>query len=199
MLPCCHPAPLLQAGFAFSKISDGLSIIVDSLKRLSSLAAETERIYTLLDELHILDPNMSTTNAPKDSKADGSIKSMGAGTIQRSLLTTTADMVLSVTGLTVSAPRAPGTTQPGHLVARDLTFKVARGQSILIMGPSGCGKSSLLRVIAGLWTHGQGSIACVQKQVCSHWQRVCCIVDVLKRGVCLAPLWWLLVSCTCVV
>lgn len=32
------------------------------------------------------------------------------------------------------------------------------GESLLIMGPSGCGKSSLLRVIAGLWTTGTGSI-----------------------------------------
>lgn len=32
------------------------------------------------------------------------------------------------------------------------------GESLLVMGPSGCGKSSLLRVIAGLWTIGSGTI-----------------------------------------
>lgn len=32
------------------------------------------------------------------------------------------------------------------------------GESLLVMGPSGCGKSSLLRVIAGLWTVGSGTV-----------------------------------------
>lgn len=32
------------------------------------------------------------------------------------------------------------------------------GESLLVMGPSGCGKSSLLRIIAGLWTVGGGTI-----------------------------------------
>jgi putative ATP-binding cassette transporter len=27
-----------------------------------------------------------------------------------------------------------------------------------VMGPSGCGKSSLLRIIAGLWTVGSGTL-----------------------------------------
>jgi ABC-type uncharacterized transport system fused permease/ATPase subunit len=34
----------------------------------------------------------------------------------------------------------------------------AAGESLLVMGPSGCGKSSLLRVIAGLWTVGSGTV-----------------------------------------
>jgi ABC-type dipeptide/oligopeptide/nickel transport system ATPase subunit len=32
------------------------------------------------------------------------------------------------------------------------------GESLLVMGPSGCGKSSLLRIIAGLWTVGSGTL-----------------------------------------
>ena len=39
----------------------------------------------------------------------------------------------------------------GRLLVRDLSFRVERGKSLLIMGPSGCGKSSTLRMIAGLW------------------------------------------------
>jgi hypothetical protein len=35
----------------------------------------------------------------------------------------------------------------------------APGESLLVMGPSGCGKSSLLRVIAGLWTAGSGTVS----------------------------------------
>lgn len=40
---------------------------------------------------------------------------------------------------------------PGKLLLRDLSLKVARGESLIIMGASGCGKSSTLRMIAGLW------------------------------------------------
>ncbi len=32
-----------------------------------------------------------------------------------------------------------------------LTFKLAAGQSLLVVGPPGCGKSTLLRLLSGLW------------------------------------------------
>jgi vitamin B12/bleomycin/antimicrobial peptide transport system ATP-binding/permease protein len=42
---------------------------------------------------------------------------------------------------------------------RELSIAVAAGSRILVRGPSGSGKSSLLRVIAGLWTAGTGTLA----------------------------------------
>eukprot|EP00892_Ulva_mutabilis_P009492 jgi/Ulvmu1/6915/UM031_0122.1 len=57
---------------------------------------------------------------------------------------------------------AGGAEEAGYLVADGLALTVMRGMTVLLMGPSGCGKSSLLRVIAGLWTHGSGDIACVE-------------------------------------
>lgn len=39
-----------------------------------------------------------------------------------------------------------------------INLKIAPGEKILLKGPSGCGKSTFLRVLAGLWTHGEGSI-----------------------------------------
>ncbi len=44
------------------------------------------------------------------------------------------------------------------LLRRDLDLLIAPGESLLVVGPSGCGKSSLLRVIAGLWVEGSGTI-----------------------------------------
>ena len=165
----------MQASFAFSRISEGLSVMISSLKTLSSLAAETERIYDLCTALHILDKapadhpkQQSTVHAAskndqeKSALLDGhDVSDVG---VQRSLIPASDDTVLSIKHLTVSTPQAGATHSGGHLVADDFSLHLSKGQSILIMGPSGCGKSSLLRVIAGLWTHGQGSVACVRKQ-----------------------------------
>jgi putative ATP-binding cassette transporter len=45
-----------------------------------------------------------------------------------------------------------------QLLLRDLDLAVPPGAGVLITGASGAGKSSLLRVIAGLWTSGSGTV-----------------------------------------
>jgi len=40
----------------------------------------------------------------------------------------------------------------------DVSFSVNEGDAILVTGPNGSGKSSLLRVIAGLWDRGAGTV-----------------------------------------
>lgn len=49
-------------------------------------------------------------------------------------------------------------TPTGEVLFRDLSFRVERGQSMVITGPSGSGKSSLLRVILGAWPTESGTI-----------------------------------------
>lgn len=44
------------------------------------------------------------------------------------------------------------------VLCTDLNLTVRKGHSLLIMGPSGAGKTTILRTIAGLWSHGSGSI-----------------------------------------
>lgn len=57
--------------------------------------------------------------------------------------------------------RVPGSSSSDLLFGPlGLSFSLSSSQSLLIMGPSGCGKSSLLRVISGLWSSGEGSIQC---------------------------------------
>ncbi len=47
----------------------------------------------------------------------------------------------------------------GRPLLTDLDIELAGGDSLLVKGPSGSGKTSLLRSLAGLWPHVQGSIA----------------------------------------
>ena len=45
-----------------------------------------------------------------------------------------------------------------RLVFRDLGFKIARGEALLLAGPNGSGKSTLLRLLAGLLSPIAGSL-----------------------------------------
>ena len=47
----------------------------------------------------------------------------------------------------------------------DLTIDIPRGSFVVLLGPSGCGKSTTLRLIAGLETADQGTIAIDGKDV----------------------------------
>ncbi|MCF2904989.1 ABC transporter ATP-binding protein [Octadecabacter sp. CECT 8868] len=45
-----------------------------------------------------------------------------------------------------------------HVALRDISIEVASGEFICLLGGSGCGKTTLLRLIAGLETHDQGTL-----------------------------------------
>ena len=59
---------------------------------------------------------------------------------------------LSVEEITLQTPNYE------RILVRDLTVAVPPGEGLMIVGASGLGKSSLLRMIAGLWDAGTGSI-----------------------------------------
>jgi ABC-type uncharacterized transport system fused permease/ATPase subunit len=85
------------------------------------------------------------------------------GTITRRDLTAAAPL-LRVSALTLPLPRpaiddvAGGSGGEAPCLVRDLSFDVARGDSLLLCGPSGCGKTSVLRALAGLWGSGSGEV-----------------------------------------
>jgi putative ABC transport system ATP-binding protein len=64
------------------------------------------------------------------------------------------DIVLEARNLTkqVSSPEGPLT------IVRDISFTVARGESVALVGPSGAGKSTVLALLAGLDLPSSGEV-----------------------------------------
>lgn len=54
---------------------------------------------------------------------------------------------ISVTNLRLKFPGEES------LVFKDLSFRVSKGEKVLLLGPSGCGKSTLLQVLSGIIPH----------------------------------------------
>ena len=66
-------------------------------------------------------------------------------------------------------------------VLREVTFSVARGETLGVVGPNGAGKSTLLRVIAGIIAPEEGSVKVLGDAVSSLRR------DVLARRLALVP------------
>jgi NitT/TauT family transport system ATP-binding protein len=52
-----------------------------------------------------------------------------------------------------------------HLVIKNVSVKIGRGEFVSLIGPSGCGKSTLLSMVAGLTTPGRGEVRVVGQPV----------------------------------
>eukprot|EP00435_Cladocopium_sp_Y103_P019387 s1566_g4.t1 len=70
------------------------------------------------------------------------------------------EVLLQLDELTIFTPK-------GHTpLVEQINLQVKAGEALMLCGPSGVGKSSLLRVIAGLWHRGSGTIhRCAQKEM----------------------------------
>ena len=64
--------------------------------------------------------------------------------------------VIELSRCTVYTPARKGLLP--KLLLRDVSLRIEKGESVVIMGPSGCGKSSFLRVVAGLWPPTAGTV-----------------------------------------
>jgi putative ABC transport system ATP-binding protein len=73
----------------------------------------------------------------------------------------TRDIVLEARSLSkqVSSPEGPLT------IVREVSFEVARGESIALVGPSGAGKSTLLALLAGLELPSSGEVLLAGEQL----------------------------------
>ena len=121
-----------QADMAFSQILTSLSLIVASFGDISNFIAVINRLGSFNDSL-----NEDTTTASKDKpKID---ETSGDG--------------FKLTNVTIETPDYK------RILIKNLDLEInSKSGSLLIVGPSGCGKSSLLRVLAGLWNAGSGSV-----------------------------------------
>ncbi|GMH39495.1 hypothetical protein BSKO_07393 [Bryopsis sp. KO-2023] len=130
-----------QATYAFDRIEQALSTFVDKFQEISGLAAQTERLEVLMavmDQIHEGEASSDDDGVAKISK------------IMR--VPVQSPTVLQFESVEFSTPGAK------QIICANQDFALSEGESLLVVGPSGCGKSSLLRVIAGLWTAGKGTV-----------------------------------------
>ncbi|BBN07121.1 vitamin B12/bleomycin/antimicrobial peptide transport system ATP-binding/permease protein [Marchantia polymorpha subsp. ruderalis] len=155
---------IAQTGFAFNRILQALSLIVMRFDNFSGLAAQTERLDSLITSLgkHTGDKQLLQQTSRKSSPSQ--LKDMEEEQASE------GDFLLDVPENGYSSGKflrdeGPGllmkdlsVTTPNmkNMIIKDLNVSLAPGETLLVMGPSGCGKSSLLRAIAGLWNRGSG-------------------------------------------
>lgn len=120
-----------QAGFAFDRVLEALSIVVSEFERLSLFAAGVNRLATFADAIE----------TPTAARQPGA-----------TFIDTVEDSRLALEHVTLLTPNYQRT------LVRDLLVTVQPGEGLVIVGQSGAGKSSLLRAIAGLWNSGTGCI-----------------------------------------
>lgn len=127
-----------QSSSAFNHVLSDVSLVVYQLESLAGFSAVVDRLGEFSEAVA----------AAKDARG-GVVLTQGGGERGAPLL--------SVDRVTLFPPGAATATTTLPLVS-DLTFDVARGDSLLVMGPSGAGKTSILRAAAGLWSDGGGRI-----------------------------------------
>lgn len=120
---------IVEATGAFTAIMGSLTILVDNMEDLASFAAGINRVRTLNRRLKKHGP-----------KKRGETISFVEGSTFR------------FDGVTLHTPNYERT------LIRKLEASVAPGANLMIVGDSGLGKSSLLRMMAGLWNCGSGTL-----------------------------------------
>lgn len=119
-----------QAGFAFAQVLGALSIIVFNFGSLSSYAAVITRLGAFWDAFNELE---------------------GKGSDSLPTIKVIQDEKIEFKDVTIYTPKRDQT------LVQDLSFAL-NSERLLITGESGSGKSSIFRIIAGLWTAGQGTV-----------------------------------------
>ena len=121
---------IVEATGAFSAIMGSLTILLDNMEDLSRYAAGIRRVKTL----------------------NASLNRVGSARSGRETIQMVEGESLHFDNVTLQTPNYERT------LIRELTASIPCGKSLMIVGGSGLGKSSLLRMMAGLWNCGEGTV-----------------------------------------
>ena len=122
---------IVQATGAFAAIMGSLTILVDNMESLAGFAAGIRRVQGL----------------------NRYLKRSAAPVIPgRDKIAMVVSERLNFDNVTLQTPNYERT------LIRELTASIESGEHLMIVGGSGLGKSSLLRMMAGLWNCGTGTI-----------------------------------------
>ncbi len=127
---------VVSATGAFVKVFGALNIVVTKFDQLSYFTAGVGRLDRFARSLKLRDDQ--DDQPPNDTLPQ---------------IITKPDQEIAFEGVTVQTPDGK------RILVKDLSIELASGERLLIAGASGGGKSSLLRVFAGLWLVGRGTVS----------------------------------------
>ncbi|ODQ77567.1 hypothetical protein BABINDRAFT_41201 [Babjeviella inositovora NRRL Y-12698] len=124
-------------------MADAGSRLMYSIKDISELTGYTDRVFSLLSNLH----QVHSRDFQYGNKLENDIN----GTIQ------TNYHGLRVEKLPVIIPSSEGSE--GVQLIEELSFQIKESQNLLILATNGVGKTSIGRIIAGLWPIYRGLLS----------------------------------------